>query len=340
MPAAVSPPALTLIVGSESFLVERAITQAKTVLKRSHPDLQITIVDGDDESVAQALAQAASPNLFGDATLVILQDIDQLDDDGDAALRSMIAAMPEEVWLIATHPGGVKGKARLEALRSAGAHEVDAAVLKKSKIPTFLAKEVARHKRKATSDALQALVDAIGLDIRMLVAAIDQLASDVTHDPITADDVRETFAGMAEIAGWTISDRVWDRNAQAALTDLRWSMNTADGSRLGSPTVAALARGLRNVVLVGTSAPGASDGDVARDAGIQPWQIPSLRRQWAKWSGDRRRAAHAIVVLADADAAMKGGVGVGPALDREQKAFELERLVVNLAARVSDETYS
>jgi DNA polymerase III subunit delta len=335
--AAASPPTLTLIVGSESYLVERAITHAKAVLKRIHPDVQFTIVDGGDDGVAQALAQAASPNLFGDATLVIVHDIDQLDDDGDAALRSLIEQMPDDVWLIATHPGGVKGKARLEALRTAGAHEIDAAVLKKGKIPNFLAHEIARHKRKATSDALQALVDAIGFDIRMLVAAIDQLVSDVTHDPITADDVRETFAGMAEIAGWTIADRVWERNAQAALTDLRWSMNTSDGSRIGSSTVAALARGLRNLVLVGTSAPGASDGDVARDVGIQPWQVSSLRRQWAKWSGDRRRAAHAIVVLADADAAMKGGVGAGTALDSEQKAFELERLVMRLAARASQE---
>lgn len=333
---AVSPPSLTLIVGSENFLVERAISQAKTLLTRAHPDLQMSYVDGGDDGVATALLQAASPNLFGDATLVILQNIDQLDDEGDAALRVMISEMPDDVWLIATHPGGVKGKARLDALRGAGAFDIDAAALKKSKIPDFLAKEVARHKRKATRDALQALIDAIGLDVRMLVAAIDQLASDITHDPISADDVRETFAGIAEIAGWTIADHVWERNAKAALTDLRWSMNTSDGARLGPSTVAALARGLRNFILVGTSAPGASDGDVARDSGIQPWQVALLRRQWAQWSGDRRRAARAIVLLAQGDAGMKGGVAGKAALDAEQKAFELERLVTGLAARAND----
>jgi DNA polymerase-3 subunit delta len=327
-------PSLTLISGAEAFLVERAITATTRAIRRQHPDLQITEIDGAHDDVPQALMQAASPNLFGDATCVIVHNIDQLDDDADAAFRALIAQMPDDVWLIAAHPGGVKGKARLDALRAAGAEQIDAPVVKKGrKMLDFLTKEVTRHKRKATNDALQALVDAIGPDIRMLAGAIDQLLADVEHDPITADDVRDAYAGMAEIAGWTISDRVWERNAQAALTDVRWSLLTSDGGRLGPSTVGALARGLRNLVLVGSSPPGAADGDVARDVGVQPWQVTPLRRQWSGWNADRRRVAQAIVTLAEADGAMKGGVLAGSALDPEQKAFVLEQLVASLTAR-------
>jgi DNA polymerase III subunit delta len=325
---------LTLITGAEAFLVERALATTTRGIRRQHPDLQITVIDAAHDDVPQELMQASSPNLFGDASCVIVHNIDQLDDDADGAFRSLIASMPDEVWLIATHPGGVKGKARLDAMRAAGADVIEAPVVKKGrKMLDFLTKEVTRHKRKATNDALQALVDAIGPDIRMLAGAVDQLLADVEHDPITADDVRDAYAGVAEIAGWTISDRVWERNAQGALTDVRRSLLTSDGGRLGPSTVGALARGLRNVVLVGSSPPGAADGDVARDVGVQPWQVATLRRQWSGWNADRRRIAQAIVSLAEADGAMKGGVLAGSSLDPEQKAFALEQLVASLSAR-------
>ena len=325
---------ITLIIGSEDFLVERAIATTKRDVLRKQPDLQITAIDAGGDDVAQLLMHAASPNLFGDATLIILRDIDQLDDAADAALRALISAPLDGTWLIATHPGGMKGKARLDALRQAGAEQIDAPALKGSKaFSEFLVGEFTRRKRKATSEALIALLDAIGQDVPLLASAVDQLTSDVDADPIGAADVRMAFAGVAEIASWTISDRVWERNAVAALTDLRQNMATGDASRIGPPTIAALARGLRNVVLVGMSPPGASDGDVARDVGVPPWQVKVLRRQWSGWSGDRRRAARAIVELADADAAMKGGIGGGVALDPEQKALALEHLVARLAAR-------
>jgi DNA polymerase-3 subunit delta len=81
------------------------------------------------------------------------------------------------------------------------------------------------------------------------------------------------------------------------------------------------------MILVGGSAPGASDNDVAREAGLPPWKVKTLRRQWSRWSGDQRKLASLVVALADADPAMKGGITIGSALDPEQKLFELEKLV-------------
>jgi len=333
----VTAPHLTLVIGPETLLVDRAISSTLASIRASSPDAQVTTFSGDDPEAAAKVVQAASPTLFGDAVVIVLHSIDGLDDDGAAAIRAVIGDLDPQVWLIATHPGGNKGKALLDAMRTAGAHQIDAPAIKKGRaMMDYLSKEVAAKKRTTTSDALQTLVDAIGPDIRMLTAALDQLMSDIEHDPITATDVRTTFGGMAEIAGWTIADRVWERKTAAALTDLRWSMQTTDGARLGPSTVAALARGLRNMVLVGTSAPGASDADVAKEVGIQPWLVKGLRRQWSSWSGDRRRVARAIVHLAEADGAMKGGVLVGSSLDPEQKMLELERLVMELSARKGD----
>jgi DNA polymerase-3 subunit delta len=78
--------------------------------------------------------------------------------------------------------------------------------------------------------------------------------------------------------------------------------------------------------------PGASEADIAREAGVPPWKVKVLRRQWSRWSGDQRRLAAAAVALAEADAAMKGGVGQGTSLDAEQKLLALEILVTGTVA--------
>jgi DNA polymerase-3 subunit delta len=88
-----------------------------------------------------------------------------------------------------------------------------------------------------------------------------------------------------------------------------------------------LTSGLRSLIVVGGSAPGASENDIAREAGVPPWKVKALRHQWSRWSGDQRKLASMIVALADADPAMKGGVTVGSSLDPEQKLFELEKLI-------------
>ncbi len=330
---------VTLIVGPEQVLVDRARNATLRSLRAEFPDLQETTVYAAEADAAQAFAQAAAPTLFGDAVVVEVHGLDSADDELGAAILEVAQQTDSHVSLIAVHPGGMKGKRLLDGLRAAGAVQIDCAAIKKGRaMMDYLTKEIASRKRSVTSDALPALIDALGIDISMLTAAIDQLTSDIDHDPITAADVRSTFGGMAEVAGWTIADRVWERKATEALTDLRWSMQSTDGGRLGPSTVAALARGLRNMVLVGTSTPGASDADVAKEAGVQPWQVKGLRRQWSSWSGDRRRVARAIVALAEADGAAKGGVEVGSALDPEQKLFALEQLVVTLAARKSEQS--
>ena len=196
----------------------------------------------------------------------------------------------------------------------------------------FIGREFASHKSKVTTPAVAALYESIGHDLGLLAGAVSQLVSDVDANPIDVDDVRHYFEGVAEVAGFTISDAVWERKYVEALRLLRQAMLSSDQGRVGPSTVFALAGGLRSLVRVGGMPPGTSQGVIAKEAGIPPWKVDVLRRQWAKWSGDQRRLAAAVVALADADAAMKGGVREGSSLDAEQKLLALEILVAGTAA--------
>ncbi len=325
-------PRLTLAIGGEPLLVDRAVMAVSAQARAADPQVQRSVIHAGDESAVLELREATAPNLFGDGGVVILHGIDAADDRLADALRDVIADLPDHVYLVLTHPGGMKGKALVDHVKAAGADVVDCSAIKKGKATMdFLAREFASHRRRATGPAIAALYESVGHDISLLAAGVSQLVSDVESDPIDIDDVRAYFAGVADVAGWTLADAVWERRYADALGTLRLAV-LADPGRVGPATVASLAMGLRSLVRVGGMPPGTAPGVVAKEVGAPPWKVEALRRQWARWSGDQRRLAAAVVALADADGAVKGGVLEGSSLDAEQKLLALEILVAATTA--------
>ena len=323
---------ITIAYGNEPILVDRAVSAAVAAVRRIDPTVQRTTIAASAPEAGAAIAEAATPTLFGDATVVVVTGVDAASEEADAAIRAFADDAPEHAWLVVSHPGGVKGKNLLDHLRKAGAEQVDCAAVRRGRDTLdFLNREFSARKRAIAPEALQVLYDAIGQDLRLLTAAVSQLIADVEANPIQADDVREYFAGVADVSSFSIADAVWDRRAVDALRSLRYAMHASD--QIAIPTVAALATGQRSVVRVAAMGPGASEQAVAKEAGVPPWKVKALRHQWSAWSGDQRRLAAAAVALADADGALKGGVLEGSALDAEQKRLALERLVVMTGTR-------
>lgn len=324
---------ITIAYGNEPLLVDRVVRDTLAQLRAAEGELQVSTIAANGEDAAGMLREASSPNLFGDTTAVVVTGIDQATDDVDAALREFGRQAPDHAWLVLTHPGGVKGKNLLDELKKSGAEQLVCAQLKGRELRGFLAKDVASYKRVMTDDAVSALIDAVGQDLRLLTGAISQLVADIEADPIGREEVSEYFAGITGVTTFAVSDAVWERRPADALRSLRWAMR--DSGDLSVPMVMAMAAGLRSIVRAAAAGPGASEVEVAREAGVPPWKVKDLRRQWSAWSGDQRRLAAAAVALSDADGAAKGGVGEGTSLDPEQKMLALERLVLLTSSRES-----
>ena len=108
-----------------------------------------------------------SPSLFGEFTVIVVNDLQDSPDDVAAELTSLLADPPDNVALVLVHPGGVKGKALLDRARKAGAVVVEAKQIKwESDKVHFAQSEFAAGHRKITADAAAALVDAVGSDLR------------------------------------------------------------------------------------------------------------------------------------------------------------------------------
>lgn len=323
-------PPFTLLVGDESILVSRAIDDVMRAARAVDPATTKVIVDLAGEGAVGELANAVQPNLFGEASVLVCENLDRIDDDALALLLSVIAEQPDQVSIVVVHPGGVGGKKALTSVRDAKPVEVACIEVRKGRaVIEFMSKEFSSRKRKVTADAVEAMYESVGHDMGMLVAAISQLCVDVESDPIDVADVRQYFAGAADVSGFEIADALWARKPTDALVGLRRSLTAGDRSDVA--TVSALAMGLRSMIRLAGAPRGAADAELARTVGAPPWKIKAIRGQLQRWRPGQLAAA--VLRLSAADAAVKGGLRRGDALDPEQKLFAVERLVVEISAR-------
>ncbi len=321
--------ALTLVVGGESLLVERAVYSVLRAARASDPHTERRDLDATEQGIVGRIDEACSPTLFGGGAVIVVDNVESGDESAVAALVSAAAQASGEVTIIALHAGGARGKKLLDQLAQAAGTRVECAEIKKGRgISDFVSAELKAAKRTMSPQAQALLIAAVGSDVRALASACNQLANDLESREIEADDVSMYFGGTADVTGFQIADAVMNRQGSQALRLLRLAEGV-DGSRIGLVTVASLTNSIRQLVAVSTAPPGMSERDLAIHARVPPWKLRTLNQQARQWS--QRDLAAAIMILGDLDAAMKGGLRHGEQLEPVQKGLALESAVVSLA---------
>lgn len=323
--------ALTLVIGSESLLVERAIDSIVREAKKQDAATERRDIDGGDVGLIGRVEEATSPTLFGGGAVVVINNVENADEDSVEAIIRCARHASAEISVVAVHAGGVKGKKFGQILGKAAATTIECPEIKKGRgVSDFVSAEIKRHKRSMDQQAQDILIAAVGSDVRALASACAQLANDIESHQIEADDVSRYFGGTVDVTGFQIADEVMNRNGARALRLIRLAEGT-DGARLGPATVASLTNSVRQLIAVATAPPGMSDRDLAVHAKVPPWKIRQLNQQLRRWT--QRDLAEAILVLGDLDAAMKGGLREGEQLEPAQKGLAIETAVVSLSHR-------
>ena len=183
----------------------------------------------------------------------------------------------------------------------AGARVVDAPAIKTDRDKAdFAAHEFRRARRKATGEAVHALVEAVGKDVRELAAACQQLIDDTTG--VIDEQVVLTYhGGKVEATGFRVADAAMAGDTGEALRLLRHAIAVGVDP---VPIVAVLAQQVRQLIKVGAAGRGRS-ADVARDLGMAPWQVDKARRALGGWTADALAAC--VHAVAAADFEVKGG---------------------------------
>jgi len=293
-------PPYVLISGPEGVLAERAVASVLEALRVGDPSLEVIKLYAEGYQ-GGTLTMHASPSLFGGTTAIVVHDVDSAPDELQTDLLDYLAAPADEITLVVTHKGGMRGRKILDTLKKAGARVIDCPLIKSDGDKTaFATNEFRSQGRKATHDAVRALVQAVGKDVRELAAACAQLVAD-TDGLVDEAMVEKYHGGKIEATGFKVADAAVAGQAGEALRLLRHAISAGDNP---VPIVAVLAMQLRQMVRVGSAGRGSS-GQLAKNLGMAPWQVDQARRKLNGWDPDG--VGHAIQAVAAADFDVKGG---------------------------------
>lgn len=310
---------VTVVTGPEEFLNRRSVDAALAAVRAADPESEVSTTSADQLTMA-GLGDLAAPSLFSSIRCVVVERLEDLPEDVHQGVLDYAADPSPDIGLVLVHSGGQKGSGLLTKLRKLRTvTEVKSAAPKPSEFPRFVSVEVRRHGSRIAEDAAELLVQAVGQDLRALAGAAHQLASDFPGEPLTASVVGRYFAGRAEVKSFAVADAALAGRTALALEELRWAMDNGTAAVL---LTSAFANGLRGLAKVASAPRGLREADLARDAGVPPWKVRTLREQARGW--DDRGLASAIVAVAQADADVKGAAG--------DAAYALERMVLAVTA--------
>ncbi len=306
------PAPIWLISGDEELLVIRAVDAVVDAARVREQGTEARDVDGGSASPGE-IAEMLSPSLFGGGRAIVVRNGQDARKDFVAELLAYANQPDPDVTLVVVHAGGAKGKALADGLKTAGAEVVSAAKLTRHRDRVeFVRGEFRRHGDTCPEDAAEALIAAVGTDLRELAAAAAQLVAD-TGARVNAATVARYYKGRAEVSGFTVADAAMVGDVPGALEALRWALAVGVDP---VPIADALADGVRTVARVAAAGRG-NPYQLASSLGMPAWKIERAQRQSRGWSASGLVAAmHATAVC---NAEVKGG--------SEDRGYALERAV-------------
>lgn len=317
-----TPAPVVLVVGAESLLADRAVAAVVAAARSADSELTVHQLDAAGYQSGQ-LGLLASPSLFGGGSVIVASAVEAATDAFVTEVTAYLRAPVDDVCLVLRHSGGQRARGLLDAARKAGAPEAACQPLTKDEDKVdFAAAQFRRLGRRASPQAVRALVDAVGSDLRELASACAQLAEAVDPDAgearIEVDAVERWFGGRVEVTGFRVADAAVAGQAEQALSLLRHALATGADP---VPLVAALAAKVRALAKVSTAPPRTRSAELATELGMAPWQVDRARRELSGWT--EQGLTDAVLCLAEADTAVKGG-GRDP-------VYAVERAVLTIA---------
>lgn len=320
---------VTLVVGGDAYLNELNARNVREKVQKSAPDAEIIELDASTAD-QYAFDEAVGPSLFGDGTIVIINNLQQADESLVDAIENFCKQTQNSensennfvdssaTWVIARHEGGLKGKSIITRLMKAGANTITVPDLKKDDAKlNFVMSIFERHNRSVEPQAAQRLVSVLGSKTGELAALCSQLCFDYDDNPITLDIVDRYLIADPQVTGFFVADKAVAGHAGSAVLAARTAIAQGVdaialiGALAAKVRVIALAMAIRN----GTIS--------SAEAKVNPWALKMAMRQLAGWNS--AGVSKCLQSLAWADEQCKGG--------SSDANYALEKCIMLIASR-------
>lgn len=317
---------VTLVVGGDAYLNELNARNVREKVQKSAPDAEIIELDASTAD-QYAFDEAVGPSLFGDGTIVIVNNLQQADESLVDAIENFCKQAQNNEnnfdesslsWVIARHEGGLKGKSIITRLTKAGANTITVPDLKKDDAKlNFVMSIFERHNRSVEPQAAQRLVSVLGSKTGELASLCSQLCFDYDDNPITLDIVDRYLIADPQVTGFFVADKAVAGHAGSAVLAARTAIAQGVdaialiGALAAKVRVIALAMAIRN----GTIS--------SAEAKVNPWALKMAMRQLAGWNS--AGVSKCLQSLAWADEQCKGG--------SSDANYALEKCIMLIASR-------
>lgn len=299
---------VTLVVGGDAYLNNLNARTLREKIQKNAPDAEIIELDASSAD-KYAFDEAVGPSLFGDGTIVIIDDLQSADESLVEALEKFCQQAQNNEnnfeesslsWVIARHEGGLKGKSIVTRLTKAGAQTITVPDLKKDDAKlNFVMSIFDRHNRSVEPQAAQRLVAVLGGKTGELAALCSQLCFDYDDNPITLNIVDQYLIADPQVTGFFVADKAVTGHLGSAVLSARTAVaQGVDPIAL----IGALASKVRLIAL----AMAVRNGTISSaEAKANPWALKMAMRQLAGWSS--AGVSKSLQALAWADEQCKGG---------------------------------
>lgn len=303
-----------LIYGSEELLLERAAKRLRDRLaKVADLDFNMETFDGESASADDIVNASNTMPFMSDRRLVIVRDVDKMDAPSLEQLAGYAKDPAEFTCLVLIATKMAKNSKLYKAVSATGV-VFEYAAPKRSEYAAEVVKLFRDRGKRIGLQAADALVEAVGRDLRRLDAEAEKVASYAGDaEEITAADVAAVASSSASASVFEFTDAVGVRDTTKSLRLLR---RLIDGGESAHGVHAMLARHVR--ALLGARAltdRRMTPDQMAPELGMAPWQARNIARQAGNFTPEE--LAIALCGLAAAEEEMKTSpTDVGLVLER------------------------
>jgi DNA polymerase III subunit delta len=320
-----------LLTGSDRPKIETALKR----LRGHFVPEAIDIANALDISGESAVALCNAGSLFGDAKLVVVEDIDGRPDSDQRRKGGWKSADVEAVGAYLRNPAPdtvlalvgedvKKTTALWKACAKAGTI-LEFAVAKKG-LQGWVTEQFRQRGVQAEPEASAALVQLVGDDLRALQTEVDKLATWAAGEPVGEREVLILAAPFGEEPLYALTDALGTRNGSSAIALSEAIFEKDDRKRrdVSARMAGAIASHItRLAALKRLSGRGVSSKEAAADLGMHPFRAQKLYEQAEGFSADE--LYDAVVRLAQLDGSLKGRSRLAPDLEVQRALVDLTR---------------
>jgi len=311
------------LLHGDPFLVRRALDEVRSRLQTPDGMLEsnTVVLDGAKLTPLELIQHATTVPFLASARLVIVEgllqhlgglkaprgkkkDGDPLEEWREAARQlGEDGAVPDTNTLVFLDPqaGARSGPFSLFAAVAQVNHYEP---VKDKDLGAWIRDEAASRGLNLSPGAIRALVQSVGADLWALHNELTKLETLAAGSPIDEAMVRESVVQAREMRVWDLSDAVVAGEESKAMQALSRLLVEGEPPPLLSSMVARQYRQL--AVTKDLTAARATEGDIARAAGIPEWKVRDTSTLAARYSWPDLRRAYALLV--DADLSVKRGL--------------------------------